>query len=508
MQDNQTRPMDSRKEHDLNFPAVRAIRRTRCALWGATSASLMMLLLTIFLFLWALPRLFAGDARWQSIYFLTVTGLCLCLGGILATLLSLGRESRMQRDPGLGMLAGTVLWIIGALLLGFDGIFGAYLLGIVTLAAGMVLCFRAFGALRAMLPLIFRFALDANAADAPVEQQEAPPKSGLPMGWNQPVDLFKQLLCALLAAALGALLVHLMPERVRLALLVAQLVALVPLILCIFRLPMDGRTQEKLLRYLEKPDQDDKHSALYHQLKALLLEKHRRHWFIRGLIVVLRVLYPHHLRNAEAIRMDSENPVIFLANHGNLYGPVACMLHIPAFVRPWVISNIMTDLEETTAYLYQYNFEHAAYLPKRLRMPVAKVVARLSHWAMTSLESVPVFRDHPRQLMNTFRSAVDVLNCGDAMLIFPENPNAIAQDKGYERDSIGPLFSGFAMLAPIYYNRTGKCCRFLPLYADQKTRTLSFGTEVVYNPDTPPIDERDRLVHEIETQLHELAKKT
>jgi len=507
MQDTQTKSTKNWKEHYLDFPAVRAIRRTRCALWGAVGASLTMLFITIPLFLWTLLRLYAGDARMQTIYFLAVTGLCLCLGGVLGALLSLGRESRMQRDPALGMLAGTALWVIGALLLGFDGIFAAYVLGIVTLAAGMVLCCRAFRALWAMLPLILRFALNADAEDAPQDLQEAVQKGGLPLRIDKHTGFVRQLLCAMSAAVLGMLLVlYVMPGRFRLALLIVQLITLAALTLCVLRLPMDGRTREKLLRYLETHKQNE-NPALHAQLKSLLLEKHRRHWFIRGLIAVLRVLYPHRLHNAEAIRMDSENPLIFLANHGNLYGPVACILHIPAFVRPWVISNIMTDLEETTAYLYKYNFEHASCLPKRLRMPVAKTVARLSHWAMTSLESVPVFRDHPRQLMNTFRNAVDVMNCGDAMLIFPENPNAIAQDKGYEHEGIGPLFSGFAMLAPIYYNRTGKCCRFLPLYADQKTHTLSFGTEVVYNPDTPPIEERDRLVHEIETQLHQLAER-
>ncbi len=509
MQDNQTKPIDHDwKEHYLDFPAVRAIRRTGCALWAAVGASLMMLFVTIPLFLWAIPRLYTGNTSTQTFYFLSVTGLCLCFGGVLAVLLSLGRESQIQRDPGLGMLAGIALWGIGALLLGFDGIFAAYLLGIVTLAMGVVLCCRAFRALWAMLPLILRFALHADAEDAPPELQEAVRRGTLPLRRDKRTGLVRKLLCALSAAALGVLLVRLMPERFRLALLIVQLIALAVLTRCVLRLPMDGRTREKLLRCLSDPSKYNEDSALHAQLSTLLLEKHHRRWLIRGLIAVLRMLYPHRLLNAEAIRMDNENPLIFLANHGNLYGPVACMLHIPAFVRPWVISNIMTDLEETTAYLYKYNFEHAGYLPKRLRMPVAKTVARLSHWAMTSLESVPVFRDHPSQLRKTFRSAVDAMSCGEAMLIFPENPNAIAQDKGYEHEGIGPLFSGFAMLAPIYYNRTGKCCRFLPLYADQKTHTLKFGTEVAYNPDTPPIEERDRLVHEIETQLHRLAEGT
>ncbi len=269
--------------------------------------------------------------------------------------------------------------------------------------------------------------------------------------------------------------------------------------------PVDRRILGMVQRALTMEEEP---GELRKYLNAMLVEKHRQPWLVRMLIAVLRVTYRYRLKGEESIREDAKNPIVYLCNHGNLYGPLACILHIPTHVRPWVISNIMVNEQETAEYVYRYNFEPAAWLPGPLKWPVSHLVAHLSNWCMSKcIEGVPVYRDHPRQLMNTFRYAVDVLQCGDDMLIFPENPNAISQDHGYEGSGVGPLFSGFAMLGPIYYNRTGKRCRFMPMYAHKKARTLSFGEEILFDPDNAPIDERNRLVAEIDRQMRAMYER-
>ena len=126
---------------------------------------------------------------------------------------------------------------------------------------------------------------------------------------------------------------------------------------------------------------------------------------------------------------------------------------------------------------------------------------------MGQLESIPVYRNKLRELMKTFNQSVEAMQAGDNLLIFPENPDGVEQGKGYERAGIGEMFRGFAMLAPIYYNKTGKCCRFLPMFAHKGLRTLSFGTPVAYNPDTPPNEERDRIVDALLAQMQSLADR-
>ena len=50
------------------------------------------------------------------------------------------------------------------------------------------------------------------------------------------------------------------------------------------------------------------------------------------------------------------------------------------------------------------------------------------------------------------------------------------------------------MLAQVYYAKTGKCCRFQPLFAHKGMRTMTFCEPIVYQPDNDPIAERDRIV--------------
>ena len=173
---------------------------------------------------------------------------------------------------------------------------------------------------------------------------------------------------------------------------------------------------------------------------------------------------------------DVNNPLVFLCNHGEIYGPVAAVLNIPVPIRPWTISEITVDKDETAEYVYKYTIKRQRWLPECLKMPIAKLIGPISVWAMGCLESIPVFRNKPRDLMNTFRMSVEALQAGDNLLIFPENPNAVAQDHGYERQGIGELFSGFEMLAPI----------------------------ITFDPNNEPNAERERIVTYLQDTMREM----
>ncbi len=414
----------------------------------------------------------------------------LCVDGIgaaflapLAFLIAAHRHS----SPAYAMLLAVFLGAVGLFCLPTQGTWNMIGTGLIGISA--ILSLWSAWRIHRIIPSLRRYANLTQETD----QQQASKKASL---------VLSVLLCLLLP--LPAVLIGIYaPVRASLC----AFVLLLPLILAAFNDPLDSQTAHKLTRYLALREQGEDNVPLKKQLDNRLVSRWRQPFFIRAVLCVLRALYPHKLIGRENIHQDEENPLIFLSNHGDVYGPVACMLHIPCDLKPWVISNIVVDTEETAAYLHRYNFGPATFLPERLKWPISRLVARISNWAMVrQLDVVPVFRDHPRQLMNTFRNASDAMQCGDNMLIFPENPNALAQDHGYEHEGVGPLFSGFAMLAPIYYNRTGKRCRFMPLYAHKGNRTLHFGQEVQYDPDNSPIDERDRLVTEISNQLNELYR--
>ena len=224
---------------------------------------------------------------------------------------------------------------------------------------------------------------------------------------------------------------------------------------------------------------------------------------IRALMFILRRMMPHQLKDVENVRLDEEAPVVYLCNHGEFYGPIAGMLYCPGFTRPWTISELCCNVQEATAYVKRYTLKKLDWADKK-KQRVAKFLAKNTLRLMQKVQSIPVFRHKPRELMNTFRQSVEALQQGANLLIFPEDPDTDPDSPGYKSGRPPRLFRGFPMLAQVYYNRTGKRCRFVPMLCHKAGRTVSFGTEILYDPDNDPIAERDRIVEEAYAQMQAL----
>lgn len=224
---------------------------------------------------------------------------------------------------------------------------------------------------------------------------------------------------------------------------------------------------------------------------------------IRLLMFVLRCAMPHQLKGVENVHLQEDEPIVYLCNHSQLYGPVAGMLYCPGYTRPWSISELCCDVQEATAYVKRYTLKGVNWADKTKTRVARFLAAKVLH-LMQKVRSIPVFRHKPRELMNTFRQSVEALQSGANLLIFPEDPDTDPDSPGYKSGRPPELFRGFPMLAQVYYNRTGKRCRFMPMVCFKDGRTVSFGTEILYDPDNDPIAERDRIVQETYDQMQAL----
>ena len=61
----------------------------------------------------------------------------------------------------------------------------------------------------------------------------------------------------------------------------------------------------------------------------------------RSTIAILKPFNRHQMVDMEHVRIDPENPLVFLGNHAEIYGPIASALCFPYPVRFWVISKMM-----------------------------------------------------------------------------------------------------------------------------------------------------------------------
>ncbi len=425
------------------------------------------------------------------------------LCGELAAWFLSWRKKQRRGDPTNLMLVGLMMWLYGLgvfsgmLSNGVPGLTMTYIC-LALCSVGSALCNACVEGMERPMRAVAQF-----AAGDDVTGYRQIRRAGREMATLLGQMLALAALTALCYALGGKALPHSLKEVIssfRPVMIVPAALTVLLALLSALRFPLSSRYLDKVMRFLHIRESGGENPALEKQLESVVIQRHPQPLFIRALMAVVRPFFRHELKGLENIHPDENNPIVFLCNHGEVYGPVAGMLFCPVPVRPWTISDITADPMEVAQFSYRHTFSYITWLG-RLRWPVARVAGYISVWCMRCLECVPVYRNKPRELMTTFRKSVEAMQAGDNLLIFPENPDADPEDRGYEHGRPGELFRGFPMLAQVYYSRTGKRCRFVPMLAHNGMRTITVGTEIVYDPDAQNIEERDRIVDEASRQM-------
>lgn len=229
----------------------------------------------------------------------------------------------------------------------------------------------------------------------------------------------------------------------------------------------------------------------------------KRPWGVRALVAVLRVIYPHRLRGAEKLQGCDQGDVLFICNHGEIYGPVAAMLTLPTVFRPWVLSRMM-ERDEIVEHMYYGTMERQKWLPEAWKRPLLRHIAPILTGLFEGVHAIPVYRGHPRALMKTFSLTLDAMRDGHNILIFPENADEHEKGKsGFIKGGVGDFYTGFAMLGAMHWVRNHRRAVFVPVYANRKTHTVTIGDGIVYDPSGSANDEKLRIA----AALHEAMQK-
>ena len=426
----------------------------------------------------------------------TAGDLLLCMGiafvctyipvRLVNSLMNSRRSAR--RDPSNLLLSGLMLWLISLVFLWQNISDHQTVWAYVSLAlctAGTALAGASLQSLSCAMDDIIAFVSGARPDGSAASPHAA--RANL-------AGLFGQMISLI---GLGLLLffspgssreVNLQPT-----LMLPALVLVAAALFAAFRFPLDQKVRGKLHRFLMLKENGETNQPLQRQLEDLIVKVHRRHYGIKLLIIVLRPFFYVRLADQENVVLDRDTACVFVCNHGEMYGPIVTNLFVPFSFRPWAINEMM-DKTLTADYLYKYTFIRQRWLPDRLKHPFSRFVTPILNWMMESLDSIPVYRNTPSELIKTLRASAQAMEAGDNLLIFPENPNDPSQEKnGYLQDGIGNFFTGFAAVGQVYAKKTGKCAQFFPIYADKKRRLMRFGKPIRYNPDNPPKDEQQRI---------------
>ena len=415
----------------------------------------------------------------------------------------LTRTSRRDPDPAYLLLIGLCGWLYGLILFsqqisGSLKYISAYL-SLALCSCGATVSVTCLAGMERDMHRVAQFGAGEDMSGYPLMRSAG----------REAAVLFGQMLTLLLLTLLCFLNGFNLPRDVeslvrsfRPVLVVPALLLVLGAMLSVLKFPLTKRHFKKLQRFLQLQRDGEENAPMKNQLETVVIRRHPRRYGIKLIMFILRPFYYHRLIGRENVPAGEDGRLIFICNHGELYGPVVTNLYVPFSFRPWTISEMMDSRENVAEYCYKYTFKRQKWLPERLKMPFSRWMAPLSIWAMRSIESIPVYRNKPRELMTTFRLSVEAMQAEDNLLIFPENPDASSLDKpGYLRRGIGDFFTGFAMLAPLYYNKTGKRAVFVPVYASREKRTISFGKGITYDPDNQPTEEKTRIVEELRESM-------
>ncbi len=283
--------------------------------------------------------------------------------------------------------------------------------------------------------------------------------------------------------------------------IVPPLLLLAMAIVCVLRFPMNNRHFAKLARWLTLKEEGGSNPALREQLENVVVKRHKNRFGVKLIIALLRPLYYHKVIGKEHLRGLEDGTMVLVCNHGELYGPVVANLYIPVTFRPWTIAEMM-NRDAIIEHMYQGTMMRQKWLPESWKRPILRLITPLLLWVFDSLEAIPVYRNDPRKLIGTFRETIDAMQAGDNILLFPENDTGHAVgERGYALEGVGKLFTGFAMIAPLYYAKTRKKAVFIPVYASKKARTVRIGQGIEYQPDNGANDEKMRIVNGLLSQM-------
>ena len=276
-------------------------------------------------------------------------------------------------------------------------------------------------------------------------------------------------------------------------------------VLFALRQPLDERSRQKLVNYSHGTSHN---KSTKQNLRSSFVEKKRVRFGVRILAFFVKPFL--HLKVSGKENMDMENfPSVFVCNHGIIYGPVAAVIYLPTYFRPW-IDRKMVDRDMAAREMYSRFIYRIPLLSKSAGMRFARFLARPVTWALNSFDPIPVEKNNLRNVMSTLDVTVEVLREGDNVLIFPERPRRVTRGNKetveHLTDSVGKLFTGFASIGKLYYDATGKCLRFYPIYASRQGHTFRIGKPVVYDPSVDPREEKQRIANQLHDKMLELGK--
>ena len=208
---------------------------------------------------------------------------------------------------------------------------------------------------------------------------------------------------------------------------------------------------------------------------------------------LVKLFYPR--MTVSGVRPPEDEPVIYVANHAKMNGPIACELYLPGQHRTWCAGEMM-HLKEVPAYAFQDFWSRKPRWNRWFFKLLSYMIAPLSVCVFNNADTIGVY--HDSRIISTFKNTVKRLQEGASVVVFPEHEAPYNHILCQFQDR-------FIDVAKMYFKRTGKAIAFVPLYIAPKLKTMFLGKPIRFQPNHPMEQERKRICDYLMEEITKIA---
>ncbi len=192
-----------------------------------------------------------------------------------------------------------------------------------------------------------------------------------------------------------------------------------------------------------------------------------------------------------------DEPVIIVGNHTQLHSPIACELYFDDNYYTWCAAQMMS-MKSVPAYAFEDFWAQKPKWTLPFYRLLSYLIAPLSAVVFNNARTIGVYRDI--RIVSTFKNTVKILNQGGSVIIFPEH------DVRYN-NIVYDFQQNFVDVAKLYYKKTGKPIKFVPMYVAPSLRGMYLAKPTEFCPDAPIKEERKRICEYLMAEISNTARR-
>ena len=190
-----------------------------------------------------------------------------------------------------------------------------------------------------------------------------------------------------------------------------------------------------------------------------------------------------------------EGPCVFVVNNVGFMGPIEMCYKFArrGMCHPWINEELL-NAKKIPAYARKDCWwkPHTFFAPV-LNVTVPYLAAALIPPVLKGSPYVPVY--HDQRIMLTLRESIRILQRDEAVVVFPEIPNARLTRPEW-------ISTGWMRLGEMWYRNCGRALKMYPVHIDRKKHVFRVAAPVWYDPSRRFSEQEKELAKALTKGMH------